>query len=1018
MIAGVTRRLSSPTLIGRQRERAWLADQLADQRSDRIATILIGGEAGVGKTRLVTEFAARAAADGWRVLVGHCLELGESGLPFAPIVEAFRDLPVLLEPDVLVRVLGPGRSEIANLVPTLAEGSHPPEARPADDATHARLYEFILAMVGRLVAEAPLVIEIEDLHWADRSTRDLLRFLTRNLRRGPLLVVATFRTDELHRRHPLLPFLAELGRRPNVERSDLSRLSAEETSEQLSAILGHPAPPGLAREIHQRSDGNPFFAEELLAAAQAPQPEIGQLGLPPDLETLLGERVGRLSDTTQAVLGVAAAAGRDVSQRLLDRIVDRPHPAVLGALREAIDQQVLVLTEEGASHPRYRFRHALIQEAIYGRLLPTERRRIHRRIVDALLDGGDDGDTAAAHAAQVAHHADRAGDAPRTLRWSVLAGDAATSVGAFAEAYLFLDRALHHWSLVSEPESVAGLSRTDLLGRAAAAAAAVGKPAVAAGLASEAIELLGLDGDPEQRAGLEEQRFLYRWESGDLSGAAAALETAVGESTNDDASNARVRLLIALAHARCQQGHYRDAETSARQARVAAEAIGNRRAVAEARAMLGFALCYQGWEEAGIDDLRAAMVELARLGNDQDQLWLAASNLEGGLGWAGRHREALDMLRDGYDRLRREGTERRWGPMLGAGLVDHLTALGRWSEAGQLLVGAALPDQETLQVAWLHQSAAELDVLRGDVASAKARLEIAQRLVGVGPTASRVDRLFMLRSEVNIAHADNRHAEARRAIEEAIDQSDDAEREALLWWLFAAGARCAADEAEIARAFRNAEGAAAAAIKAATLANLAVQTESRAALEDRAAPALTAGARLAVAEAGRAGGRSDPLAWDASARAFAAMEQPVDEAYARFRQAEAMLGSRLDRKEIATILQAVHTSATAIGARPLAADAAALARRARISLERAEGTRVKDKEPQPDRWHLTHREREILGLLALGLTNREIGGRLFVTEKTASVHVSNILGKLGVPGRGAAAAMAVRMGLVPAEDPG
>ena len=316
MIAGVARRLSSPTFIGRRQERDWLGDRLAERRADHLATLLIGGEAGVGKTRLVTEFAERAAASGWRVLVGHCLELGESGLPFAPIVEAFRDLPDLLDPDVLARVLASGRSEIGNLVPTLADGSARAEARPADEATQARLYEFILAMIGRLAAEAPLVLEIEDLHWADRSTRDLLRFLARNVRRGPLLIVATFRTDELHRRHPLVPFLAELGRLPRVERSDLARLSATETREQLSAILGHPAPPDLARGIHERSDGNPFFAEELLAAAQAPEAAIGRSGLPPDLETLLGERVGRLTDATQAVLGVAA-------QRL-EATVDRP----------------------------------------------------------------------------------------------------------------------------------------------------------------------------------------------------------------------------------------------------------------------------------------------------------------------------------------------------------------------------------------------------------------------------------------------------------------------------------------------------------------------------------------------------------------------------------------------------------------------------------------------------------------------------------------------------------------------
>jgi DNA-binding CsgD family transcriptional regulator/tetratricopeptide (TPR) repeat protein len=1016
MIVSVARRLSSPTLIGRHQERAWLGDLLNDSRSDRTATILIGGEAGVGKTRLVTEFAERADADGWRVLVGHCLELGESGLPFAPIVEAFRGLPDLLDPDVLARVLGSGRAEIGNLVPSLAEGSAPAEARPADEATQARLFEFILAMIGRLAAEAPVVLEIEDLHWADRSTRDLLRFLARNLRQGPLLMVATFRTDELHRRHPLVPFLAEFGRLPRVERSDLSRLNAEETHAQLSAILGHAAAPDLARGIHERSDGNPFFAEELLAAAQAARATMGRSGIPPDLETLLNERVGRLSDATQAVLGVAAAAGRDVSHLLLERIAELSKAQLLAALREAIEQQVLVVVESETHDPRYSFRHALIQEAIYSRLLPTERLRLHRRIVDALLDGVGGGETAAALGAEVAHHADRAGDPIRALHWSVVAGDAATAVAAFAEAYLHLERALHHWSLVAEPETVAGVSRVGLLARTAAAAAAIGEPAVAAGLAGEAIELFGSDGDAEQRAILVDRRFLYLWESGDLPGAAAAVELALGAISTIDAPAARTRLIAALGHARIHQGRFLEADVLLREAHAAAEQNGNYRAAAEAFAMMGFSLCYQGLEEEGIAQLRDAMGRLAGLGDDQDQLWLAASNLEGGLGWAGRHREALDMLREGLDQLRRDGTERRWGPMLVSGLIDHNVALGQWDAADRVIAEAALPDHETLQLAWFHWSAAELDALRGKVAAARARMEIAERLVGVGPGSSRIDRLFMLRGEVAILHAEGQHRDARLAIEAAIGRSGDPQREAMLWWLFAFGARCCADEAEDARAHGRDDLATVTAARATSLAGLATKTEARAIAEGRGAATLSACTRLATAEAGRAQGRSDPAAWEASARAFASLEQPIDEAYARYRRAEAMLALRGDRKEIATLLRAVHATSTEVGAQPLAADAIDLARRARISLVDDAGTTPARSEPDP--WNLTGREREVLGLLAIGLTNREIGERLFVTEKTASVHVSNILGKLGVAGRGAAAAMAVRLGIVPAVDAG
>jgi DNA-binding CsgD family transcriptional regulator/tetratricopeptide (TPR) repeat protein len=1013
MIGGVTRHLSSPMLIGRHQERAWLGDLLNDSRSDHVATILIGGEAGVGKTRLVNEFAERATVSGWRVLVGHCLELGENGLPFASIVEALRDLPDVLDSEGLARVLGSGRFEIGNLVPSLAEGYTSIGARPADEVSRARLFEFILAMLGRLAADTPLVLEIEDLHWADRSTRDLLRFLARNLRRGPIVIVATFRTDELHRRHPLVPFLAELGRLPRVERSDLPRLTGEETLAQLCGILGHAVAPDLARGIHERSDGNPFFAEELLAAAQAPA-ATGRSGLQPDLETLLNERIGRLTDATQAILGVAAVAGRDVSHVLLERIADLSDAKVLAALREAIDQQVLVLVESATHETRYSFRHALIQEAIYVRLLPTERLRLHRRIVDALLDGAGGDETAAALAAEVAHHADRAGDTTRALHWSVVAGDAATGVAAFAEAFFHFERALHDWTVVSEPEAISGISRAELLGRAAGTAAAVGEPATAAGLAGEAIDLLGTDGDAAQRAMLENRRFFSLWESGNLDGAAAAIELAVREIPTADAPEARIGLLVVLANARIHQSRYDEAEAAAREAHTEAERIGNARAAADAWASWGFALCFRGWEEAGIKQLREAMPVLA--GSNDDQAWLATSNLACGLVFAGRHREAVDMLYERYEELRRDGTERRWGPMIVSALIDSLTALGRWDEVDRLLAGAALPDHDTLESAWLQQSAAELDVLRGEVDSARSRMEAAGRVIGVGPGSGRLDRLYMLRSNAAIAHAEGRWVDARRAIEDAIALSHDPQQEALLWWFFAFGARCGADEAEYARAHRRDHLAADAAAHAASLADLAIKTEIRAAAENRRAATLTGCACLATAEASRAQGRPDPAAWDAAARAFAGMEQPVDESYARFRQAEAMLALRGDRKEIATLLRAVYATAIDVGARPLATAAEALARRARISV--VEDDRAAPAPAESDSWNLTSREREVLGLLALGLTNREIGERLFVTEKTASVHVSNILGKLGVPGRGAAAAIAVRLGLVPVEDPG
>jgi DNA-binding CsgD family transcriptional regulator len=329
-----------------------------------------------------------------------------------------------------------------------------------------------------------------------------------------------------------------------------------------------------------------------------------------------------------------------------------------------------------------------------------------------------------------------------------------------------------------------------------------------------------------------------------------------------------------------------------------------------------------------------------------------------------------------------------------------------------LAAEAAFPDGENRMTAWFHECVAELEVLRGNLDRARSEIEIAEGVVG--PGASALDRIYMLRSVTAIARAEGRHADVRKAIDEAIGQSRDPERDAPLWWLFALAARSAADHAEAARAHGPHEEA-----EAADALDYAERMRERlsrisetAADEGWPAPTLTAYARHAAAEASRAAGRPEPALWAMTGDAFASLEQPIDEAYARFRQAEALLAANGERKEVAALLRGAHATAVRIGARPLAADAVDLARRARISLVEGAGTPEREADP----WNLTEREREVLALLAIGLTNREIGERLFVTEKTASVHVSNILGKLGVPSRGAAAALAARLSILPRDE--
>jgi tetratricopeptide (TPR) repeat protein len=319
ILMGMTATLTSPTFVGRTEELARLA-AAGDRAAEGIPTaVLIGGEAGVGKTRLVGEVVTAARRAGATVLVGGCVELGGEGVPFAPLVEALRGFVRDLDEPALDRLVpGQARAELARLLPELG----PPReleldrlsTTPGPWTDQGQLFELLLGLLERLGADGPAVLVVEDLHWADRSTRDLLAFLVRNLRHGRLLLVMTYRSDELHRRHPLRPFLAELDRGRRVERLELARFGPAEVAAQLAGIRGAPPPTGLAERIHARSGGNAFFVEELAATAATD----GEL--PPSLRDTLLARIELLGEPAQQVLAVAAAAGGRVGHELLAEV--------------------------------------------------------------------------------------------------------------------------------------------------------------------------------------------------------------------------------------------------------------------------------------------------------------------------------------------------------------------------------------------------------------------------------------------------------------------------------------------------------------------------------------------------------------------------------------------------------------------------------------------------------------------------------------------------------------------------
>jgi predicted ATPase len=501
---------------------AALADALQTVRQGGPAAVLIGGEAGVGKTRLIGEFGANAWEAGARVLIGGCLELGADGLPFAPFTAMLRDL-VRDEgaAQVISTLPGGGRAtrELARLLPELAVGTSEPDqpapVQPAASEARARLFEQFLTMLERLAEAQPLVLVVEDAHWADRSSRDLLTFLIRYQKalRG-VLIVATFRSDELHRTHPLRPLLAELARIDWVERTELPRLTRMEAKELVAAILGSEPDRELVDGIYHRAAGNPLFTEELLACPDGDSP------IPDSLADLLLHAVRKLPEETQEVLRVASAGSGSTSHVLLAKVTGHTEDELIRALRPAVTGNVLVTTADG-----YAFRHELIREAVHDDLLPGEHGRVHGRFADAI---DDDPSIVPDGRADIekAHHWYSAHDTTWALISAWQASAQASRAVAHAERLMLLARVLELWDRVPDATERIGADHVRVLEEAAAAAEDAGEGQRGLGFTEAALEEVDETADPVRVAMLLRRRHHFHWSLG-LPGGAEDLSRAL-----------------------------------------------------------------------------------------------------------------------------------------------------------------------------------------------------------------------------------------------------------------------------------------------------------------------------------------------------------------------------------------------------------------------------------------------------------------------------------------------------------
>jgi predicted ATPase/DNA-binding CsgD family transcriptional regulator len=985
-------RVTSTRLVGRAHELAELQAALREAADGHPSLAFIAGESGVGKSRLLSEFEQRARdEEGAVVIGGDAVDLGEGELPYAPLVAALRPL-ARTHPPVLGELPPATRAELATILPELAgDGAARPPGIGADDergSAQRRLFEALLTLLERLGQYGPVVLALEDIHWADTSTRAFLAFLARSLCNEPVLAVLTYRSDELHRRHPLRPLLVELERAPRARRIQLERFDRSELAEQLEDILGAPPAPDLVDRLLERSEGNALFAEELLASGLD-----GRGGLPPTLRDALMVRIERLSEAAQEVLRLLAAGRRLDHALLLDASGMEPRE-LRDALRDAVAGHIIVVDEDGW----HTFRHALLREVVVDDLLPGERSALHLALAHAFEQRADGGPKGAWVTARIAEHYRAAGDQPAEIAAAVGAAEQAERVLAYGEAAALLDRVLELWERVPDAETHAGIPRVELLLRAARNHYRASDDARAVTLMELALEELDAGAEPRRVAVVLGELAAMRWTLGRGEAARDTLARALELLPEDEPSRERAKLLVDQVRFFMLQGRYAQTREAAAAALSAIDAVGADDLYAPVLNRLGVALICDGEPDVGVKTLRDAL-ELARKAGLQDAIAVTYANLADGLHLIGRSEEGLQVALEGLAEV--EDRRSRTATWLAAQAGEIAFEVGDWKQAEERILRPA-PAAGIHRVNALHREA-ELALGRGDLQRARPLLDEVSRLI-----ANTLEPQFIGGAGAKQAELERREGnlEAARAIvDDALDRlefcTDDVR---FLAEVASVGVTVEADAAEHARDLGD-DAARDAAIE--RLEPLLLRVEA-AATDGR--PIEAAHLLTATAEATRARGEPDPEAWAAAAQAWTDVVRPYSAAQARWREAEAhvALGDREAAAEAAGIALRI---ARDLGSEWLAAEVDGLGARARLRLDDAEERPEDAPESAEQPFGLTQRERQVLALVARGATNREIGAELYMAEKTASVHVSRILAKLDVRTRTEAAAVAHRHGL-------
>jgi DNA-binding CsgD family transcriptional regulator/tetratricopeptide (TPR) repeat protein len=984
--------------VGREGELSRLRLALAEQAR----LVLVVGDAGIGKTRFVDEGLRRATADGMLAVGGGCLPLAGK-LPMLPVADALVELARLDGGRPFEAALTAARPyvrpELARLLPGLAADA-PAADVPAEQWRHERLFAGVAEVLDGVARWSPLALLVEDVHWADAATLDFLIYLVRPRRDGAVSVVVTCRSDEVPLDAAVADWLMHVRRDAGLEEIRLGPLSRAEGTEQIARLVGTAPPADLVDVVYARAEGHPFFTEQLVAAAITDSGQLMQpVALPGRLAELLVARTSRCGTDARAVLAALSMAGRPLTESILGEVTSLDASTVRTAVQDLTAARLVATPAASGGH---RPRHALLAEAVVGELLPAEQISLHEHIARALQATGDE--TFAAEAAEHWAAAGRSGD---ELYARLAAAEAAEHLFAFADAATHWQRAIELCQVVRNTDLGDGMDVPHLYMRAGDALDACGESGRAWAVAEEAYRRFADHPDPATAAQVHFRvagfREVFDSAAAGLPLMKEALRLFEGTATAEHAQAWNVYAYAFLWHG--GEGHREEILAALERALDVAEAAG-------AATLIPQILCDRALQSFLHEEVEEGFRLLARARSEPEASRDALSVLRIAVTESdvmlktGKLEAATRVGLRGVAAVKRNGLEgHSRADALIVNAAEGLIGRGRTLEAAALIDprtdGPFDPDHLAL-----NEIRAELDLLRGEIEMA------AQRLSQIRWGGGLEDARELGTRVAEVAVWAGRPDQALARVQSVLDRLKHTDWVILCGWLLAVGMRACADIAELARARRNDEALEAVLAAADHLASW-VKRERDVPFTNHPYVATIPAARATWdAEHRRAMGKSDPAAWSVPAERWKALDYRHRAGYARWRQAEAVLTTpQGGRGAAATVLATAADLASEQV--PLMSAIQDLARRARIDLSAASQTVQQDEPAATARaFGLTERELDVLRLLGQGKTNPEIAAALFISPRTAGVHVTHILRKLDATTRVQAATIADRAGLL------